>query len=350
MAASRVVAFAPGRVNLVGEHTDYNGGRALPFAIAQGVTVTATAVDGDAIEVHAAAPGEDDRFPVAGPDPASAGGWRTFVRGVAAELAAAGDELSPVRLEIAGDLPQGAGLGSSAALEVALALALLGPSRQPAGDAGRMELAELCARVEHDHVGARTGLLDQLAPLLGREGHALRIDFAALDVEPVPLRLGDWRLCTVDSGETHRNAAASGYDERRRECDEICERLGLGAVSDMSADDLRLLPDPLDRRARHVLEENARVDLAVDALRRDDLVALGRLLDGSHASLRDLYEASTEAVEATVRRLRDAGAAGARMVGGGFGGHVLALLPPGVEPPGEAIAVEPCAGARLLTT
>ncbi|HEY8584903.1 MAG TPA: galactokinase family protein [Capillimicrobium sp.] len=344
-----VTAFGPGRVNLIGEHTDYNGGRALPFAIDRGVTVRAAPLDGDAIEAIAHDVGEEDRFALAHPDPGAAqGGWRAFVRGAAAELAAAGHELRPARLEITGDVPRGSGLSSSAALEVALCLALLGPDRQPAGDAERIDLARLCSRVENDHVGAQTGLLDQLASLLGRDGCALRIDFAALQTEHVPLRLGDgWRLVTLDSGETHSHAAG-GYNERRRECAEVCERLGVEHVSAARPEDLRRLPEPLSRRARHVLEENARVDAAVDALRDDDLPAVGRLLDASHASLRDLYDASTEAVEATVRRLREAGAAGARMVGGGFGGHVLALMPPGAELPPGATVVEPGPGGSLL--
>ncbi len=335
-----VVAFGPGRVNLIGEHTDYNGGLSLPFAISAGVTVTATPLPGDAIEAVAADHGERDRFPLAGAR--RAGGWRAFVRGAAAELTAAGHALAPVRLEISGDVPEGSGLSSSAALEVALCLALLG--REP-GD--RIALAQLCSRIESDWVGAETGLLDQIAALLGRAGHALRIDFATLAVEPVPLRTGDWRLVTLGSGEAHSHAG-SGYNARRRECAQACARLGVAALSDADPAAAARLPEPLDRRARHVLEENARVDAAVAALRDDDLPALGRLLDASHASLRDLYDASTPAVEATVRRLKAAGAAGARMVGGGFGGHVLALLAPGASPPDGAVTVEPGPGGHLL--
>ncbi|UGS35616.1 galactokinase [Capillimicrobium parvum] len=337
-----VAAFGPGRVNLIGEHTDYNGGLSLPFAIAEGVTVTATPLDGDHVEARAVDHDEDDRFLLAQPADGDRNGWRAFVRGTVAELAAAGHELSPVRLEISGDVPEGSGLSSSAALEVALALALLG--REP-GD--RLELARLCARVENEWVGAQTGLLDQLASLFGRAEHALHIDFATLEIVPVPLRTGDWTLVTLDSGEQHSNASG-GYNERRAECARACALLGIETLSRAVPDAARRLPEPLDRRARHVLEENARVDAAAAALHAGDLVGLGRLLDASHASLRDLYDASTPAVETTVRRLKDAGAAGARMVGGGFGGHVLALLPPGVTPPEGAVAVAPGSGGRLL--
>jgi galactokinase len=339
----RAVAFGPGRVNLIGEHTDYNDGLSLPFAIEDGVTVTATAIEGDEVHARALDRDEEDRFALA--DPPSAEGWRAFVRGTVAELRAAGLPVRAARLEIEGTVPEGSGLSSSAALEVALCLALLGLS--DAQDTDRVALAQLCSRVENDWVGARTGLLDQLAALLGERDHALRIDFRSLSAEPVPLRTGDWRLVTLDSGERHSHAG-SGYNERRRECDEARDRLGLDSLRDARAEDLPRLADPLDRRVRHVVEENARVERAVRALHDDDLSELGRLLDASHTSLRDLYDASTDAVERTVDALRAAGAAGARMVGGGFGGHVLALLPPGVEPPDGARAVTPGPGGRLL--
>jgi galactokinase len=341
-----VTAFGPGRVNLIGEHTDYNGGLSLPFAIAEGVTVTATAIDGD--EIHARARDFDDAtdaFPLADP-PRDGDGWRPFVRGIVAELTAAGHQLVPARLEIAGDLARGSGLSSSAALEVALALALLGLAGET--DPDRPALARLCAKVENDWVGAQTGLLDQTASLLSTDGNALRIDFSTMETTPVPLDLGAWRLVTLDSGDTHSLSAAGGYNERRAECDAAAERLGVATLSEATEERVATLPDPLRRRARHVLTENARVDATVAALHARDLRQVGRLLSASHASLRDDYDASTDAVEATVRRLADAGAAGARMVGGGFGGHVLALFPPDAEPPGAARDVRPGRGARLL--
>jgi galactokinase len=347
--ADRAVAFAPGRVNLIGEHTDYNGGLALPFAIDRGVTVVATAIAGDAIEAVASDLGEHDRFSVAGrPDPVS--GWRAFVRGMAAELAAEGHAIRPARLEISGDLERGGGLSSSAALSAALGLALLAHGGEQLGDTpgARLDLARVCSRVENDWVGARTGLLDQLAVLHGDRDRALRIDFRDLSVEPVPLDLGDWRLVTVDSGERRSNAAAAGYNDRRAECAAACEALGVETLREADPAATAALPEPLAARARHVIEENARVDAAVTALAAQDLPALGRLLDASHASLRDLYDASTPAVESTVAALRTTGAAGARMVGGGFGGHVLALLAPDVAPPPGATLVTACPGARLL--
>jgi galactokinase len=375
----RSSAFAPGRVNLIGEHTDYNDGLALPFAIAEGVTVIADVAPADSPEhgrIHAYARELDERdeFPLADPQPAS--GWRAFVRGVVAELERASRPLVGSSLEISGGPPRGAGLSSSAALEVALCLALadlgaratagggdssdesaLGEddsSTQAARGEGtvplpRIEIARLCARVENDWVGAHTGLLDQLASLYGQPDAALRIDFRTLQVEPVPLLLGGWRLVVLDSGERHKHAS-SGYNQRRAECARACQLLGVPSLRDAEADvdALEQLPEPLRRRALHVISENQRVRDAVAALRADDLPALGALLDASHRSLRDDYEGSTPAVEATVQRLRDAGASGARLVGGGFGGSVLALFAPHIAHPPDAREVHPGPGAHLL--
>jgi galactokinase len=341
-----IQARGPGRVNLIGEHTDYNDGLALPFAIDRGVTVTIEPRDGDQVIAHALDVGEEDAFALA--DPPAAEGWRAFVRGTVAELSGAGHALRPCALTIEGDVDQGAGLSSSAALEAALCLALLALAGEPdPGREERRELARLCSRVENDWVGAETGLLDQLASLCGEPGHALRIDFASLELEPVPLQLGDWSLVTLDSGATHSHAG-SGYNERREECRRACRELGIASLREATLDDLDALDPLLERRARHVLEENDRVDAMVAALHENDLEDAGRLLDASHASLRDLYEASVPAVEATVTALTRAGAAGARMVGGGFGGAVLALLPPGMAVPDGALVVAPGPGARLL--
>jgi galactokinase len=380
-APAHVSAFAPGRVNLIGEHTDYNQGLALPFAIAQGIAVHAQASGDERIHARALDLAEEDDFALA--RPSGAEGWRAFLRGAVAELRRAGFPLVGARLEIGGDLPRGAGLSSSAALEVALCLAMLalagvrstaadgtdaGPANAGPADAGpanvgpadagladagladidRTDLARLCSRIENDWVGARTGLLDQLASLYGQPHAALRIDFHSLTVEPVPLRLhGGWRLVTLDSGQRHAHAA-SAYNERRAECARSCELLGVPSLRQASWEDLPRLPQPLRRRAAHVLAENARVEAAVAALRAGDLAGLGPLLNASHASLRDDYEVSTEALENTVRRLLEAGAVGARLIGGGFGGHVLGLLPPGALAPAGGREVHAGPGAHLL--
>jgi len=339
-----VTAFAPGRINLIGEHTDYNHGLALPCAIEEGVTVEAAATGERRIEVLAVDLDERDSFELDSPDKGD--GWRTYVRGLVAELARAGVELTGTRLRIAGDVPRGAGLSSSAALEVAAALALIAAAQAPELD--RTELAKLCSRVENEWVGAQTGLLDQLASLCGEEDHVLLIDFRSLEVTPIEFELAGHQLVTLDSGEQHANAA-SGYNERRAQCAEACRILGIDSLREATLDQLGQLPDPLDRRVRHVVSSNERVLEAVKALERGDHAQLGRLLDASHASLRDDYEVSTPAVEAAVGRLKDAGALGARIMGGGFGGHVLGLLPPGARAPEDAVSVRPGAGARVLS-
>jgi galactokinase len=317
-------AFAPGRANLIGEHTDYNEGLCLPFAVELGVTVTAKLRDGD--EVVSADLDEDD----------------PYLRGAVAELRGAGLDVPGCAVDVSSDLPREAGLSSSAALCVALVLAL---ARAAGREPEPVEVARMCSRIERDWTGADTGLLDQLASLLGEEGHALRLDMRTLDAVPVPLELGEHFLAVVDSGAS-RSLAESGYNERRDECRRAAEALGVESLRD--AHDGEGLPAPLDRRVRHVVGENERVDSALAALAARDMRRLGELLDASHASLRDDYEVSTPAVEAVRDRLLAAGAAGARIVGGGFGGSVLGLFPPGAQPPEGALAVAPSAPARLI--
>jgi galactokinase len=385
-------------VNLIGEHTDYNQGLALPFAIAQGVTVQAEALQrsplGERIDAYASDLNEHDEFMLG--DRRSAQGWRAFVRGTVAELSGAGYPLRGARLEISGNVPQGSGLSSSAALGVALCLALtrLGSgsgSRRDSGSDSRgrgsesgshrdsgsgsgsdsgsnslsrgsgsgssdgseadldcIAIARLCSRVENHWVGAHTGLLDQLASLYGAPDTALCIDFDTLQIDPVPLQLGAWRLALLDSSDRHAHAS-SGYNERRSECAMACDLLDVKSLRQASLEAAAKLPEPLDRRVAHVLSENARVQQAVAALQAADLPALGRLLDASHASLLDSYQVSTPAVEAAVQRLRRAGAAGARMIGGGFGGSVLGLFPPATALPAGTYEVRPSAGAHLVS-
>ena len=358
MAPLEVRAFAPGRVNLIGEHTDYNNGLALAFAIAEGVRVRAQATDERRIRTSALDLDEHDELALhdllrpatatspdlPNPNLPPGDGWRAFVRGVAAELLRVGVEIPGTELEIHGNLPLGAGLSSSAALEVALCLALLGVA---GAELDRRELARLCSRVENEWLGAHTGLLDQLASLYGAPDAALCIDFRTLHVEPVPLLLGDWSLVVLDSGEQHQ-LADSGYNQRRAECSQACQLLGVDSLRDADHAEVQALPEPLRRRALHVIDENDRVHQSVIALRDGDLHAMGLLLNASHRSLRDNYEVSTPAVEATAQRLRDAGASGARLVGGGFGGSVLGLFAPGSNPPADAHEVRPGPGAHLL--
>ncbi|HEY1568392.1 MAG TPA: galactokinase family protein [Solirubrobacteraceae bacterium] len=347
--ADRATAFAPGRVNLIGEHTDYNEGLALPFAISEGVTVRATATGDGLFQVVAADLDSHDTFSLDAVAPVA--GWRAFARGAVGELRAAGWPLVGARLEITGSVPRGSGLSSSAALEVALCLALLAVADLALPD--RLDLARLCSRVENDWVGAQTGLLDQIASLFGEPQSAMRIDFQSLEVTPVALELNGYRLVTLDSGERHANAGgddptADGYNQRRAECVRAAALLGVPSLREATLDGVQALPEPLRSRARHVVTENGRVQDTVAALSNGDLERVGALLNASHASLRDCFAISTPTVERTVTKLLDAGAVGARIVGGGFGGHVLGLMPPDVPPPRGALEVEPGPGARIV--
>jgi len=346
--ADRVTAFAPGRVNLIGEHTDYNEGLALPFAISEGVTVQATRTDDDRFQVIASDLDAHDTFGLDTVTPVA--GWRAFARGAVAELRDAGCALVGARLEISGTVPRGSGLSSSAALEVALCLALLAIADLTPPE--RLDLARLCSRVENEWVGAQTGLLDQIASLFGEPEAAMRIDFQSLEVTPVALELDGYRLVTLDSGERHANAggddAADGYNQRRAECVRAAELLGVESLRGATLKGVEQLPKPLRARARHVVTENTRVQDTVAALANGDLVCVGELLNASHASLRDCFAISTPTVEQTVKTLINAGAIGARIVGGGFGGHVLGLMPPDTQSPSGALAVEPGPGARIV--
>ncbi len=316
-------AFAPGRVNLIGEHTDYNEGLSLPFAIGAGVTVDAALRTGS------------ER---------AGGGDSALVSGVVEQLRAAGRRVPAAQTAISSTLEEGEGLASSAALGVAAALALLELAGQRAEP---VEVARLCQRAEHRALGTRSGLLDQLASLCGSSGHAVRIDFRSLELTSVPLDLGGWRLGVASSGE-RRELARSGYNERRQECERAARLLGVGSLRAARSSDVDRLPEPLGRRLAHVLSENDRVERAVIAVGEGDWTGLGELLDASHASLRELYDASTDGVERTAGRLREAGAAGARMMGGGFGGSVLALFAPGAALPYGVREVAPSAGARVV--
>ena len=342
-------------MNLIGEHTDYNEGLCLPFAIERGITVSAHALEGgERIEAHALDLSEQEDFTLGreGEPSDAPAGWSRFVRGAASELRRAGIELRSCRLEFSGDVPGEAGLSSSAALSISLCLALCAVAG--ADPPERVALARLCSRIENEWCGAQTGLLDELASLCGEEAHAVRIDMSGPTLRQVPLELHGHVLATFDSGAS-RSLGRSSYNQRRNECRAACRLLGVKSLRELQPPDavvsdakVAVLPDPLDRRVRHVLSENARVDAAVRALEAGELSELGRLIDASHASLRDDYEVSVPEVERTVEDCKRAGALGARIMGGGFGGSVLALFPAGTFLPPRAIRVAPGPPARLL--
>ncbi|MDN3357117.1 galactokinase [Actinomadura sp. DC4] len=315
---------APGRVNLIGEHTDYNDGLVLPFALGQGVTVSAARRDDGVFELRSLQAAETAT--VQDPVPGSIGGWAAYAVGVAWSLRAAGHPVGGASLLIDADLPQGAGLSSSAALECAVAVALcdLYDVRVP-----RPELARIAQRAENDFVGMPCGIMDQSASLLCTEGHALLLDCRSGLSAQVPLDLSGLTLLVIDTRAEHE-LVDGGYASRRAACEKAAELLGMPALRDVTdlGEALSRLEDPvLRRRTQHVVTENHRVEAAVGLLRAGAVAEVGALLTASHLSLRDEFEVSWPEANVAVEESVHAGARGARMVGGGFGGSVIALVP-----------------------
>jgi galactokinase len=321
------VWFAPGRVNLIGEHTDYNGGFVLPFALGAGVVVAAARTPAEAISVWSAQErGDPAEAAVDALTPGLVGGWAAYPLGVAWSLREAGRRPAGTLLAVDADLAVGAGLSSSAALESATALAL---AELHGLRVARPELAAFASRAENEFAGVPTGIMDQSAALLCRAGHALLLDCRSGATEQLPLAAGPAGLVllVVDTGTRH--ALTDGrYAQRRRACEAAAGELGVAALRDLAdrPDDVGRLADPeLRRRARHVVTENQRVLMTAAALRNGALAELGPLLTESHRSLRDDFEVSWPRADVAVEAALAAGAEGARMMGGGFGGSVLVL-------------------------
>jgi galactokinase len=334
-----VVAYAPGRVNLIGDHTDHAGGLALPMAVDLGTTVTGT-TGGRAVVVTSDAEGGTADVPLDVGDPAAATpAWARYVAGVVAEVRPSVGLRGRVRTT----LPVGAGLASSAALEVAVALAL-------GADHGPDELARLAQRAEHRATGVPTGLMDQLTATSAVAGHALLVDFADGSHTTVAVP-DDLEVLVVHSGEA-RALERTGYAERRDQVASAAARIG--PLRDRPVGDADAIADAvLRRRARHVIAENARVVTMAEALAAGDARAAGALMVESHAGLRDDLEVSTPALDALVDALLALrGVHGARLTGAGFGGCVVALAEPGAVHPSELTGrgwrVRPSGGARLL--
>lgn len=312
-----LIASAPGRVNLIGEHTDYNDGFVLPCAVDRRIAIAV----GPAPEEGALYSADfDESHPL---DESSDVSWADYPRGVAWALRETGAEVPAFRAAFAGDLPQGSGLSSSAAIEAATALALdklfgFGKSKK--------DLALVCQKAENDFVGVPCGIMDQYASLLCEAGSALLVDCRSLGAESVPLDLeGAGLVLLVCDTRTERGLADTGYEDRRRTCEEAARQLGLKALRDLSEEDLEGLSGEGLKRARHVVRENARVIEAVSALRAEDFPGFGRLMYDSHFSLRDDFEVSTPELDTFVEVAREVGSLGARLTGAGFGGCALAL-------------------------
>jgi galactokinase len=344
--AATEVWLAPGRANLMGEHTDYNEGFVLPFALAQGVTATVGARDDEQLVLRSKqVPDDPVTVWIDLLAPGAVTGWAAYPAGVAWALRASGYAVRGASIDVDSDLPVGAGVSSSAALECSVALALCSLSGV---SVPRQELAAIARRAENEFVGAPTGIIDQSAALLCAEGHALLLDCGTLETVQVPFRpaAAGVAALVIDTRVTH--ALVSGeYAARRAECEAAARLLGvpaLGAVSDLRV--LGRLEDPLlRRRARHVITDSARARAIADVLTVADAKAggetggradggvgeiyafIGKLLVEGHASLRDDFEVSWPAADVAVETALAAGAYGAKMIGGGFGGSVLALVP-----------------------
>lgn len=319
--APDAVAYAPGRVNLMGEHTDYNGGLVLPMPLALG-TAAALGEGGLAGCLEAASDAFEDidtrRF-----DEQAKGAWSDYVLGSLMEVLGAAPS-SGMQAMIATDLPVGSGLSSSAAIEISTmraACQMLGLDISP------VDMAIKARSVENNFVGLPSGIMDQFSVSVGESGRAVFLDTRKLEHAPVPLPQG-YKFVIVHSGVGHK-LTDDGYAQRVEECRLACARLGVGMLSDLDVSDMdriNRLEAPLDGRSRHIVTENARVTSAVKALEAGDVARFGELMVESHNSQRDDYAVSVPQVDALIDGALDAGATGARLTGGGFGGSIVALV------------------------
>lgn len=319
------IARAPGRVNLIGEHTDYNDGFVLPMAIDRAVWIAFRPRSDSTVRLFSSDFETDSAFDLHSLAPGK--GWAEYAKGVAYELMRAGYPLRGFDAVLAGDVPRGAGLSSSAALELAVARVFASVSNI-AWDAAQM--AKLAQKAENEWVGVNCGIMDQMASAASREGHALFLDCRSLETQPIPLPEGV-AVVILDTA-TRRGLVNSAYNERRRQCEQAARWFGVEALRDVGVDDLQRwtresgLSESAFRRARHVVTENARVLEAVEAMKRGDAARLGELFNASHLSLRDDFEVTNEALNIIVECAQEQeGCYGARMTGAGFGGCAVAL-------------------------
>jgi galactokinase len=330
------LAEASGRVNLIGEHTDYNQGFVLPVAIDRTIAVAFAPRRDGRVRAYSLDFDQQDEFPLTDIGRLEGDCWANYVRGVALVLQQVGHRLPGLDLAIRGDVPIGAGLSSSAALEVATLGAFAAAAGLTLADRDKALLAQ---RAENEFVGVACGVMDQMAAVFGRADHALLIDCRSLETEAVPLNLEARGVCIVVANTGVRRAlAASAYNQRRQECDRAVELLFVllrgrrpCSLRDITPNDLRtharFLPEDLARRARHVVSENARVLATAGALQRGDLVEVGRLFYASHESLARDYEVSSPELDLMVELAQSLeSVVGARMTGAGFGGCTVNLV------------------------
>ncbi|MCK4304143.1 MAG: galactokinase [Candidatus Eisenbacteria sp.] len=316
---------SPGRVNLLGDHTDYNDGFVLPMAIDRWVWIALQPTTDRRVTVYSLDFGDTAEFALDRLRPVTPG-WPEYLKGVAWTLQEAGHTLAGWRGVIAGNIPLGAGLASSAALEMAVARAFAAVSDMPWDP---VAMARLGQRAESQWVGVSCGIMDQLISACGREGHALLIDCRSLEMQPIPLPAGV-TVVVLDT-TTRRDLIDSAYNERRAQCEAAASHFGAPALRDVSLTQLEsqfhTLEEPIGLRARHVVSENLRTLKAAEAMRRDDAAAFGKLMNASHTSLRDDFRVSSRALDLLSASARQqTGCYGARMTGAGFGGCAVALV------------------------
>ena len=325
---------APGRTNLIGEHTDYNDGFVMPAAIGAYCWIAGSARDDRRLVLRSENFDEAVESDLASPSLRPTKSWSDYPIGVAVMLERAGLKIRGANLLIQGEIPIGAGLSSSAAIEVATAYALLSLSGHDVISVDRAKIARICQQAENEFAGMRCGIMDQFVSLNSQEGHALLLDCRSLEFEPVPIPKNvELVICNT----MVKHSLASGeYNRRRADCEKAVRLLssalpGIRALRDVSLEQLArhksLLPEVIYRRALHVISENARVIEAADSLKRGDIATFGRLMGESHDSLRDLYEVSCAELDLMVELAnKQKGTLGARMTGGGFGGCTINLV------------------------
>lgn len=321
-AAPAATASAPARANLLGEHTDYNDGFVLPMPLAFRTIVSVGPGERPDV-IDAWSSRFEDRRTRAFGEP-KAGDWLDYVAGCVDRLRRRGIDVPGLRVSVDGDVPMGAGISSSAALEIATLRALREMLKLSFDD---VDLAKIGREAEFEYVGMPCGIMDQFVSSLGVPGNALFIDTRTLEHRLAPLPEG-YRIAVVHSGVSHQ-LVDGGYAQRFAECRQASKLLGVEWLRDLTEADLpriEALPEPLNRRARHQLTENARVLAAVEALTAGDAAEFGRLMTASHVSQRDDYKVSVPAVDALVESALRHGALGARLTGGGFGGSIVALV------------------------
>jgi galactokinase len=327
--APHVVGRAPGRVNLIGEHTDYNAGLCLPLALPHATYAALARRDDDRVRITSAQDGTPWEGTLDGLGPGAVEGWATYVAGVLWALREAGHDLPGLDVLVDGRVPLGAGLSSSAALECSVAIAAAHLLGLEDTEETRRGLAAACIRAESDVAGAPTGGMDQTVALLAHEGAALLIDFDDDTTSPVELPLADagLALLVTDTRVSHA-LVDGGYGERRADCEAAAAALGVPSLRHADLPALAGLDDErVRRRATHVVTEIQRVAETVEALAASDWARVGRLFGDSHTSMRDDFEISCDELDTVVATAVQAGALGARMTGGGFGGSAISLVP-----------------------